>query len=411
MNNKHYLSIGSKISVLFLIVVTIIFSIIFAELFINKSDNHSSQKLALINEDVVVTSNKKSIEITDDMIYKELSVINISFAGIINFNTKNQTNFANNLELDKNYSAFEIIKQQINSDMLCFTSATTYDDSKPYSDTNAPSYLLRQLTKAGFNAGTGAGSNILNNGVSGINSILTGFKNNKIFAYGINTTRSELPHFIKNIDNINIGFLQYTQSISNTGTLAMEGQDIYRHLKLFDATKVVQDISNLKQSGSNIIVACIAWNDDEKYPSEFLKQTAQALANAGADIVIGSCINTPMPFELLTAFNEDGSRKNVPVIYSLGALLNSNKDNICNSCSIILNTHFYFNKQKNTIETIKLDYLPIYAYQVTKNNEEYKLINLDSQFDKDTIEIDSILQAKEFINKLYSDFQQKINIH
>ena len=85
-----------------------------------------------------------------------------------------------------------------------------------------------------------------------------------------------------------------------------------------------------------------------------------ALAQAGADIILGSHSHMVQPMQLVNVTRNDGTNKNVFIIYSLGNFLTSH-DLEYTDAGIILD--FTVQEQPNgTFEVVDIGYVPTYCW-------------------------------------------------
>ena len=86
-------------------------------------------------------------------------------------------------------------------------------------------------------------------------------------------------------------------------------------VRMMDTELVAADVAAARSAGADLIVACPHWGDEyAAEPNADQRSWAQALADAGADVIIGGHPHVLQPFETLTA--SDG--RTVPVFWSVG---------------------------------------------------------------------------------------------
>lgn len=412
MKRKLRLSLGTILSIILTIIVLFAFWWVFSLLFKDESTNKKVDdiKLQVVNNE---NNNIKENEVTidDKMIYKNLQYVTINFAGLVNYDINMQKSISNSTSINKQYNYFDEINSYLNADINSFSILNTFDESKPFSDINAPRSIVEMLARSGFNVGSACGQNILNQGAKGINSIENAMAANNIYAFGINSAKPQMPNFIKQIDDVKVAFLQYTQSISNAGLIAINSENSNRYINTYSDSQVKFDVQSAKSHGANIVIVFMHWNNDILSSDNYQRNVMQTIANSGADIIIGSGQLLPQPFEVLTAFDEYGNKKNVPSVFSLGSILSSNNDNVENSSSIILNAKISYDIDNKKIYKINFDYIPLCTVKDYPEENSYYLLNPNNSTITDEQVKETAKNSLSFLNKLYANLPEEIEIY
>ena len=109
---------------------------------------------------------------------------------------------------------------------------------------------------------------------------------------------------------VKVAYLNYTQNL-NGFTLPADSKYM---VKLLNMDVVKADIEKAKQV-ADIVIVFPHWGEEYKTtPSWYQKDLAQKMADAGADLIIGTHPHVIQPLEIITS--EDG--REVPCFYSLG---------------------------------------------------------------------------------------------
>lgn len=411
MKRKFRLSLGTILSIILTIIVLFAFWWVFSLLF---KDDATSKKVDEMKLKVVKNENnikENEVTIDDKMIYKNLQYVTINFAGLVNYDINMQKSFSKSISINKQYNYFDEINSYLNADINSFSILNTFDDSKPFSDINAPISIVEMLAKSGFNVGSACGQNILNQGAKGISSIESAMAANNIYAFGINSVKPQMPNFIKQINDVKVAFLQYTQSISNAGLIAINSENSNRYINTFSDSQVKSDIQSAKSHGADIVIVFMHWNNDELSSNDYQRNVMQSIANSGADIIIGSVQLSPQPFEVLTAFDESGNKKNVPSVFSLGSILSSNNDSIENFSSILLSTKISYDIDNKKIYKINFDYIPLCTVNNYPDENSYYLFSPNNSTITDEQVKETAKNSLSFLNKLYANLPEEIEIY
>ena len=109
---------------------------------------------------------------------------------------------------------------------------------------------------------------------------------------------------------IKVAFLNYTQNL-NGFTLPSDSKYM---VKLLDMDLIREDIARAREQ-ADIVIVFPHWGEEyQTTPSWYQKDLAQKMADAGADLIIGTHPHVIQPLEIITS--EDG--REVPCFYSLG---------------------------------------------------------------------------------------------
>lgn len=213
---------------------------------------------------------------------------------------------------------------------------------------NAPESYLAAIKNCGFDALTDANNHIYDRKTDGIDKTIKqldnyGFEHTGAYATG--ETRAPL---IVNVKGINIAILAYTDHLNNHPK-NVTAVDLYK------PDKVTADIKAAKDAGADFVMVYMHWGTERTHKVNKAQKTMAAfIANAGADIIIGSHPHCTQGTQLIQTDN--GS---VPVFYSLGNYLSSMGATICKDSMMVNITLQKDADGKTTIAA--LTYTPTYC--------------------------------------------------
>jgi len=91
---------------------------------------------------------------------------------------------------------------------------------------------------------------------------------------------------------------------------------------MLSVTDMVRDITQARVSGANLVVVLPHWGTKNKTETaDTVRRMARQLAEAGADVILGTHPNVPQGTERMTVTRADGLEYDAVVCYSLGVLL------------------------------------------------------------------------------------------
>lgn len=223
----------------------------------------------------------------------------------------------------------------------CFDNIVSYVKSKDYSVINletpiyyqkylpsekakllfwAPENYLQELSNVGFNLFLTANNHCVDQGKDGLIGTISALDKNYLDHIGTYKSKADRKNsipFIKDINGIKIGFLNYTYKTDNEKPEGFDFNDIV--IDFIDKEKIKNDIKLTKNNGAEFIICCIHWGiERESMPSEKQKDLAKTILNYGVDAIIGSHPHVIQPIEFVNG---------KLIVYSLGnfiACMNKN---------------------------------------------------------------------------------------
>lgn len=184
---------------------------------------------------------------------------------------------------------------------------------------NAPSGFVDALAEAGFDLFLTANNHTLDRHDRGLCATIDTLDSRKLDHIGtykdLGNRESTLP-FVKNINGIKIGFLNYTY-----GTNGMTpGRDV--RVDYINRDLISSDIESARAAGAEILAVCIHWGVEyQLHEHQSQRDLAQFLADKGVDLIIGGHPHVVQPMHL-SDNNKGGKRLTV---YSLGNFISNMK--------------------------------------------------------------------------------------
>lgn len=213
---------------------------------------------------------------------------------------------------------------------------------------NAPESYLSAVVGSGFDVLATANNHAYDRAEHGIIQTMQKLEEYNVIHTGSYALPEDKQPLVVTVNAIDIGIVSYTD-ISNK----KPGSAQAFMLDKYDEDLLAADIAATKQAGADFIVVYIHWGNENTHKvSSRQKQMAQFIADAGADLILGSHSHCTQPFDAVQT-----ERGLVPVIYSMGNLISSMGRTI-NKDSVIVN--FVLEKNFLTGETalVSLTYTP-----------------------------------------------------
>ncbi len=187
---------------------------------------------------------------------------------------------------------------------------------------SAPDSYAEALKNAGFDMFLTANNHSLDRldkGVRRTIKVLDNMHIDHIGTYHDTIQRQQLIPFIKNINGIKIGFLNYTYGTN--GLKATNGAEV----ALIDRQKISNEIKRTRNAGAEIICVCIHWGIEYVLlENSTQRDIADFLIKEGVDLIIGGHPHVIQPMKIIRNKQEN---KDVLIVYSLGNFISNMKTN------------------------------------------------------------------------------------
>lgn len=123
------------------------------------------------------------------------------------------------------------------------------------------------------------------------------------------------------IGGVQVAVLAYTYGLSEESAEATNGDERAAVMQM-NRAQMIEDITQARVSGANAVIVLAHWGTKNISDTPVnVKRLARELAQAGADIILGTHPNVPQGTERLSVTRADGLVYETVVCYSLGSLL------------------------------------------------------------------------------------------
>ena len=239
---------------------------------------------------------------------------------------------------------------------------------------NSPDSLATGLKDIGVDVISLAGNHALDYGYSGICRTIDVLDNVGISHLG--TYKSAEDHdkiLIKDVKGVKIAFINYTYG---TNGIPVPSDKPYC-LNLIDKDLISKQIKQVKEQNVDMIVACMHWGTEYKTSAnDEQKELADFLFKSGVDIILGNHPHVIEPMEKKTITLDDGSTKDVFVVYALGNFTADQRAEITRD-SAILNLDITKDSDGKILIN-KVSYVPIYMYKNSADKiHKFKILDIE----------------------------------
>ncbi len=196
---------------------------------------------------------------------------------------------------------------------------TTAGREAGYGNYNTPPEILDALRDAGVDVVSLATERALEMGYEGLALTVSELTSRAMAYAGVNPGGVSVPATMMRVSGVQVAVLAYTYGLSETGEQTAQGVEC---VAIADMERMKRDIAQARIDGANVVIVLPHWGTKNKVGvQESTRQMARELAEAGADIILGTHPNVAQETERLTVTRSDGLTYDCVVCYSLGALL------------------------------------------------------------------------------------------
>ena len=198
---------------------------------------------------------------------------------------------------------------------------TTAGQDKGFDNYNTAPEILDALRASGVDLLALATERMLDKGYEGLELTISELTARGLAYAGVQQDGNAPQATMMRIGGIQVAVLAYTYGLSEEG--AEKTNDDQRTMAaLMDQKRIVSDIRQARVDGADVVIVLPHWGTKNiaNIPVN-VRRLAAELAQAGADIILGTHPNVPQSTERIRTTRADGLEHDTVVCYSLGNLL------------------------------------------------------------------------------------------
>ncbi|MBQ6859684.1 MAG: CapA family protein, partial [Clostridia bacterium] len=181
------------------------------------------------------------------------------------------------------------------------------------------------------------------------------------------------------VQGVQIAVLAYSYGLSGDSEEKTK-EDSRGVLAKMSTKRMIDDITRARVEGANLVVVLPHWGTKNKLETaDTVRYTARTLAEAGADVILGTHPNVPQGTEILTVTRSDGLTYRTAVCYSLGNLLTDarTRENTTGMIAHVIVTYDPLTRRM-TLDTLYCT--PVYIARQKEDGETvYRVVDAESQ--------------------------------
>lgn len=264
---------------------------------------------------------------------------------------------------------FDILTDQLTGALSADLSIATFENalipSEKLSDRNMPVEVLSAIRSTGINTLHLGHMDALNDGLNGLKDTQNAIRTAGLLPYGMYSSAEErTQHTLLNLNGISVALLSYQENVNSAGRKQTTEDERAFAFRLPEPAAIAADIAAVRQAGAQVVILSVCWGKEgADAPTDAQRELAQQMANAGADVILGTNSGILQPVQLLTADRGDGKYHPVLCAYSLGNLMTHDREKRANLASILLKTNIVFDTATGCVAFDNLTYTPTYAWR------------------------------------------------
>ncbi len=281
---------------------------------------------------------------------------------------------------------FDILFGDLEGDLIADLSIATLENnvigSAKLSDSNIPADVLVPLRETGVNALCLGYYGALNGGVAGLVETQQAVSTAGMTPYGVYASQQERDSLkLMDVNGISVALLSYQNELTSSGKRQTSDEEQAFAIASQQLPVISDDISKVRQAGAKVVVVSLCWGKEgATAPTSTQTELAQGIANAGADIILGTHSGTLQTVEILTAERGDGKYHPVLCAYSLGNLFTYDREQRSTLASILLRSDVVYDPATGCVAFDNLTYTPTYSWRGKEDDiTRYRVILNDGQ--------------------------------
>ena len=279
-------------------------------------------------------------------------------------------------------SVFEPLRDGMKSAINLATLENLTVANEKLTDVNMPVDALNAIRDCGINVLCNGFYGAFNNGVAGLAATQDAIVQTGMTPYGVYASAEARQHVTTlQVGDLMVALLSFQNELSAAGNKRTSKEEEDFAYALLTLPTITKEIMAARAAGAKVVIVSLCWGKEgATLPSKTQKQLAQSIADAGADLILGTHSGTLQSVEILTANRADGSVHQTLCAYSLGNLLESDRAEREAISGALLHVEMSYNLAQDELSFGTLTYTPTYvwrgrvngimSYRVLRSNAE-----------------------------------------
>ncbi len=292
---------------------------------------------------------------------------------------------------------FSLIADEMQSDLTLLSLENLTDPSAKVSALNAPENVMDMFREAGVDVLSLGFSKAFDRGDAALNATVGAAQARGLTTLGAYQTAEDAAALrMFTVDQVDVALIHGTDAISSTGKKKLRASGSAWALPTADADALTREIARAREAGADVVIVSVNWGGSFKL-NDRVKKLAQALADAGADVIVGSGTASVQPVTWLTAKRADGTISQTLCAWSLGSLLSSSRGD-GDVAGMLLQLQISFGG--SAVSFGRVCCTPTYIWRYRQDGKYHYRITASDQTPPDGMDSDHIGYMEKALNNL-----------
>lgn len=263
---------------------------------------------------------------------------------------------------------------------------TTAGKDKGFGNYNTAPEILDGLRRCGVDLLSLGTEHALDKGYEGLDLTVSELTARGLNYAGVYPDGKSGSATMLSIGGAQVAVLAYTYGLSEESTKKTNG-DKQGVLALLDVNAMIRDITQARVSGANLVIVLPHWGTKNKAETaDTVRRMARQLAEAGADVILGTHPNVAQGTERLTVTRSDGLEHDAVVCYSLGSLLTDARTEE-NTAGMVAHVTATYDPATRRVTLGEMYCTPVYiARQRVEGENVYRVVDAESSAQLEALE-------------------------
>lgn len=274
-----------------------------------------------------------------------------------------------------------LIAESLDSDLTLVTLETITDPNRNVKVMpNAPDAVMDMLESSNVDMVALGYSRIFDYGLASVAATIREAQIRNLTTLGAYASPEDASILrVVTIQDIKIACLHYTMGLSKTGKSAVKKADAAYAVPtatIKDYSNILNDIDRAKEQGADFIIVSLNWSNAES-SADYKKAAAflQAIADRGADVIVGAGTKAIKPVSWLDTYSKNGSVRQTLCALSLGSLLIGDRKD-ANVAGMLL--HIELDSSGTHPQISNVTYTPTYIWRFEQDDQlRYRVVESD----------------------------------
>ncbi len=262
-----------------------------------------------------------------------------------------------------------LLADEMDTDLTFLSLDNVTEPGSKFSAVNAPTDVMDMLQKAGVDLLALGYSKAYDRGMEGLSATIAAASERGMHTIGTYASQADADALcMVTVNNVDVAFIHATNAISSAGQKDMRNDGTSYALPKADADMLTRQIIRARENGADVVVVSLNWGTSSFKVNAKARNFVQKLADAGADIIVGSGTPSAQAVTWLTGERADGSISQTLCAWSLGSLLSSGR-NDGNVAGLLLQLQLSYDGK--TLSFQRVSYTPTYIWRF-KQEDKYQ---------------------------------------